>query len=73
VLCLESRNVINARCIRCITDNFPFRDVWKVSSRLKFTYVNWPDYSQPKEKISMRIEDMLLKQAYKRSKAMPNI
>jgi hypothetical protein len=63
ILDLETRNIVESRSIKSIGNNFPFRDANRIhSSKLNMDYENWPE-SMPQEKISMNLENMMLKNA----------
>ena len=65
VLDLETREVIDSRNVVSIPNNFPFRDAYKIpASVIRLDYDNWPGL-MPQEKISMEVENMLLKLAPK--------
>jgi hypothetical protein len=61
VLDLETREVIDTRNVVSIPNNFPFRDAYKIpASIIRLDYETWPELV-PQEKISMKVENMLLK------------
>ena len=65
VLDLETREVIDTRNVVSIPNNFPFRDAYKIpASIIRLDYETWPEL-MPQEKISMKVENMLLKIAPK--------
>ena len=57
---MVTRNIVDSRDVHFIESFLPFKS-WNSPSKIFITCDNWPK-SKPEEKISMKMEDMLLKQ-----------
>ena len=59
ILDMESRNIVDSRDVHFIESFLPFKS-WNSPSKIILTSDHWPK-SKPEEKITMKMEDMLLK------------